>query len=86
MTEREAQQATRPHASGVHILHPLRGTEDDQPELTSAQRAWLDAKATDPDCLEVGPCRFLPGGTLLVECVGLFDRTTFVVDQEGNEL
>jgi hypothetical protein len=53
--------------------------------LSGAQQAWLDDKATDQGCLEIGPCRFL-GETLVVHVQTLFDRETFVIDREGNEI
>jgi hypothetical protein len=85
VNEQQAREAVKPHGS-VRVLHPLKGSEDEKLELSHEQKAWLDDKATDPDCLEIGPCRFLPGGTLVTEVERMFDRVTFIVDREGQEL
>lgn len=81
MTEAEAQANVRPLASGVHV-----GPSEDSPDTyyTRAQNQWLDCKAME--VLEVGPCRFLPGGVLVVHVQTLFGPETFVIDQEGAEL
>lgn len=50
MTEREAQRAVRPLASGVRVLHPLRGTED-EPRLTAEQRTHMEEMRAQFDSL-----------------------------------
>lgn len=80
MNEQEAREAVRPHGN-VKVIP----SEDESPGLSPRQEAWIEEKA-EQGWPQIGPCRWLPGGCLVVECQGLWGPETFVLDREGNEL
>lgn len=76
MTEQEAREAVRPHGS-VRVLPPLKGSEDDRPELTREQKDTLDEFIFHHD--EVAVSRLLPNGSAQVEVTDYDDdeQTSF---------
>lgn len=76
MTDEQIRDNLAPHGN-VKVLHPLKGSEDDRPELTREQKDTLDEFIFHHD--EVAVSRLLPNGSAQVEVTDYDDdeQTSF---------